>query len=130
MDELQTIAALAALAQTTRLQTFRLLVESEPEGIAAGELAKRLSVPQNTMSAHLSTLTSAGIVKKERQGRSIIYRADLTGFRATMLYLLQDCCGGNPDLCEPLIEKLTPCCQAPASADNPIGRHRNDRQAP
>ncbi|MEO2038157.1 MAG: metalloregulator ArsR/SmtB family transcription factor [Martelella sp.] len=124
MDENQTIAALAALAQPTRLQTFRLLVESEPDGIAAGELARRLDVPQNTMSAHLSTLARAGIITNERQGRSIIYRADLERFRAVMLYLLQDCCGGNADLCAPLIEGLAPCCAnaGPTHEDN-----RNDR---
>ncbi|WP_180900147.1 ArsR/SmtB family transcription factor [Martelella soudanensis] len=124
MDETQTITALAALAQSTRLQTFRLLVESEPDGIAAGELARRLDVPQNTMSAHLSTLTRAGIVVGERQGRSIIYRAELERFRAVVLYLLRDCCGGNPDLCAPLIEGLAPCC---TNAGHAHEDNRNDR---
>lgn len=110
MDEKQTIAALAALAQPTRLQTFRILVSQEPEGVAAGELARLVGVPQNTMSAHLSTLAQAGLVTAERQSRSILYRADLERFRATMLYLLQDCCGGNPALCAPLIADITPCC--------------------
>ncbi|MEY9770170.1 ArsR/SmtB family transcription factor [Sinorhizobium fredii] len=110
MDEKQTIAALAALAQSTRLQTFRLLVEREPEGVPAGELARLIGVPQNTMSAHLSTLANAGLVKGERQSRSIIYRADLERFRAVALYLLKDCCGGNASLCAPLIADLTPCC--------------------
>ncbi|GEC35851.1 ArsR family transcriptional regulator [Sinorhizobium fredii USDA 205] len=110
MDEKQTIAALAALAQSTRIQTFRLLVEREPEGVPAGELARLIGVPQNTMSAHLSTLANAGLVKGERQSRSIIYRADLERFRAVALYLLKDCCGGNASLCAPLIADLTPCC--------------------
>lgn len=110
MESISAIAALAALAQTTRLEAFRLLVKSEPEGIAAGELARLLDVPQNTMSAHLATLTRAGIVKSARQSRSIIYRADLEGFRALTLFLLKDCCGGNAALCAPLIADLTPCC--------------------
>jgi ArsR family transcriptional regulator len=110
MDENQTIAALAALAQPTRLQTFRLLVEKEPDGVPAGELARLVGVPQNTMSAHLSILANAGLVTGERQSRSIIYRVDLKHFRELMLYLLQDCCGGNPSLCAPLIADLTPCC--------------------
>ena len=110
MDESKTIAALAALAQPTRLQTFRLLVEQEPAGVPAGELARIIGVPQNTMSAHLTILTNAGLISGERQSRSIIYRADLEGFRAVMLYLLQDCCGGNARLCAPLIADLTPCC--------------------
>ncbi|ASY71831.1 Arsenical resistance operon repressor (plasmid) [Sinorhizobium fredii CCBAU 83666] len=62
------------------------------------------------MSAHLSTLANAGLVKGERQSRSIIYRADLERFRAVALYLLKDCCGGNASLCAPLIADLTPCC--------------------
>jgi ArsR family transcriptional regulator, arsenate/arsenite/antimonite-responsive transcriptional repressor len=110
MDEHKTIAALAALAQSTRLQTFRLLVEREPEGVPAGELARLVGVPQNTMSAHLSILTNAGLISGERQSRSIIYRADLERFREVTLYLIKDCCGGNAELCAPLIKELTPCC--------------------
>ncbi|MGV1758008.1 metalloregulator ArsR/SmtB family transcription factor [Rhizobium sp. P44RR-XXIV] len=110
MESTDAIAALAALAQTTRLETFRLLVKSEPDGIPAGELARMLDVPQNTMSAHLGTLSRAGIVRSERRSRSIIYRADLEGFRALTLFLLKDCCGGNAELCAPLIADLTPCC--------------------
>ncbi|MCJ8507500.1 metalloregulator ArsR/SmtB family transcription factor [Rhizobium lemnae] len=110
MDEKNVIDALGALAQSTRLQTFRLLVSKEPEGMAAGEIAKALDVPQNTMSAHLSTLSQAGLVLAERQGRSIIYRADLDGLRAVTLFLLKDCCGGNSQICAPIIAELTPCC--------------------
>ncbi|MDQ0454388.1 ArsR/SmtB family transcription factor [Rhizobium paknamense] len=104
------IATLAALAQTTRLETFRLLVRHEPDGVAAGALARLLDVPQNTMSAHLATLTRAGLVRSERQSRSIIYRADLDGLRNLMLFLLKDCCGGASELCAPLLAELTPCC--------------------
>ncbi|TPE49261.1 ArsR/SmtB family transcription factor [Amaricoccus solimangrovi] len=110
MDESATIAALAALAQPTRLRTFRLLVGKEPGGLPAGELARLIDVPQNTMSAHLATLTRAGLVSGERRGRSIVYRADLGNFGAVMLYLLRDCCGGNASLCAPLVSDLMPCC--------------------
>ncbi|MBB4064003.1 ArsR/SmtB family transcription factor [Gellertiella hungarica] len=110
MDENSAIAALAALAQPTRLQTFRLLVEREPEGVPAGELARIVGVPQNTMSAHLTILSNAGLISGERQSRSILYRADLEGFRSVMLYLLRDCCGGNARLCAPLLADLIPCC--------------------
>lgn len=116
MDDTRTITALAALAQPTRLTTFRLLVAREPEGIPAGKLARLAGVPQNTMSAHLSVLVRAGLVAGERHSRSIIYRADLTRFREVVTYLLQDCCGGRPDLCAPLVEDLTPCCTAKASS--------------
>jgi ArsR family transcriptional regulator len=110
MESEKAIAALAALAQSTRLDVFRRLVKHEPAGIAAGELARLLDVPQNTMSAHLATLSRAGLVTAERQSRSIIYRANLQAFQAVALFLLQDCCGGKPEICAPLIESLAPCC--------------------
>lgn len=110
MDNIAAISALAALAQTTRLETFRLLVRQEPDGVPAGELARLLDVPQNTMSAHLATLARAGLVRSERQSRSIIYRANLDGLRDLTLFLLKDCCGGSAELCAPLIAELTPCC--------------------
>lgn len=110
MESPHAIAALAALAQPTRLETFRLLVRHEPDGLPAGELARALDVPQNTMSAHLSTLSRAGLIEGERHSRSIIYRANLEHFRALTLFLLKDCCGGNAALCAPLIAELTPCC--------------------
>lgn len=117
MDSIEAIAALAALAQTTRLDTFRLLVEREPEGVPAGELARLLAVPQNTMSAHLSILSRAGLVSGERHSRSIIYHANLVRLREVTLFLLKDCCGGRPDVCAPLIADLTPCCSKAKAND-------------
>ncbi len=117
MDDQSVLAALGALAQPTRLQTFRLLVAREPDGVPAGELARLIGVPQNTMSAHLATLAQAGLVSGERRSRSIIYRADLARFRETILFLLNDCCGGRPDICAPLIADLSPCCPK-VSADD------------
>lgn len=116
MDNLEAIAALAALAQPTRLDTFRLLVTREPEGVPAGELARLIDVPQNTMSAHLAILSRAELIVGERHSRSIVYRANLEGLRALMLFLLKDCCGGRAELCAPLIVDLTPCCQPAESA--------------
>jgi ArsR family transcriptional regulator len=110
MDNIEAISALAALAQPTRLDTFRLLVQCEPEGVPAGELARLMAVPQNTMSAHLAILARAGLVTGERQSRSIIYRANLARLREVTLFLLKDCCGGRPDVCAPLIADLSPCC--------------------
>jgi ArsR family transcriptional regulator len=109
MDNNEAIVALSALAQATRLDTFRLLVKKEPEGVPAGELARLMAVPQNTMSAHLAILARAGLVVGERQSRSIIYRADLARFRDVVLFLLKDCCGGRPDICAPLAGDLMPC---------------------
>lgn len=110
MESESTILALSALAQRTRLDTFRLLVRHEPDGLPAGEIARQLDVPQNTMSAHLGILSRAGLVKSERQSRSIIYRADLDRLRALTLFLVKDCCAGKPELCGPLVAELTPCC--------------------
>jgi ArsR family transcriptional regulator len=109
MDNIEAIAALSALAQTTRLDTFRLLVKREPDCVPAGELARLMDVPQNTMSAHLAILARAGLVIGERQSRSIIYRADLSRFREVTLFLLKDCCGGRPDICAPLVADLASC---------------------
>lgn len=110
MDNESAIGALGALAQGTRLDTFRLLVRHEPHGISAGEIARRIDVPQNTMSAHLAILARAGLVRSERQSRSIIYRADLERLRELTLFLITDCCGGSADACAPLIAELIPCC--------------------
>jgi ArsR family transcriptional regulator len=112
MENEQAVLALAALAQPTRLRAFRLLVQHEPDGIAAGELARLLEVPQNTLSAHLSVLSRADLVTSERQSRSIVYRANLSAFQAVALFLLQDCCGGRPEICAPAIASLQPCCPA------------------
>ena len=110
MDELSTLDCLAALANPTRLAAFRLLVSHEPDGIAAGEVARLGGVPQNTMSTHLATLAHCGLVRGERHSRSVVYRADLERFRALMVFLLQDCCGGKPAVCAPILEAMTPCC--------------------
>ena len=111
METENAILALAALAQSTRLDVFRLLVKHEPEGLAAGDIAKAVAVPQNTMSSHLAILSRAGLVSTQRFSRSIVYRADLAQFQAVVLFMLRDCCGGLPEICAPLIENLTPCCQ-------------------
>ncbi len=110
MDELDAITAFAALAQPTRLQTFRLLVQREPEGVPAGELAQAIGIPQNTMSAHLSILARAGLILGERHSRSIIYRAQMPRVQALATFLIKDCCGGRPEICAPLIADLSPCC--------------------
>lgn len=109
MEQEKAILSLAALAQPTRLQAFKLLVRHEPDGVPAGDIAKMLAVPQNTMSSHLGVLTRAGLIRAERQSRLIIYRADVAALRDLTLYLIKDCCGGRAELCEPLIAELTPC---------------------
>ncbi|TCL90697.1 ArsR family transcriptional regulator [Rhizobium sp. PP-WC-2G-219] len=114
MESENAIEALGALAQSTRLDTFRLLVRHQPDGLPAGELARLIGVPQNTMSAHLAILSRAGLIDGQRHSRSIVYRAQLDRLRDLTLYLVKDCCGSNPALCAPLITALTPCCDRSA----------------
>ncbi len=102
MESENAILKLAALAQSTRLDVFRLLVKHEPDGLAAGDIAKALAVPQNTMSAHLAILGRAGLVMSERKSRSIIYRASLATLQDLTSFLVEDCCGGRADLCAPV----------------------------
>jgi ArsR family transcriptional regulator, arsenate/arsenite/antimonite-responsive transcriptional repressor len=109
MEQENAILALAALAQSTRLDAFRLLVRHEPEGLPAGDIARALAVPHNTMSTHLNILSRAGLVTSERQSRLIVYRANVALLRDLTLFLVRDCCGGNASLCAPLIAELDPC---------------------
>jgi ArsR family transcriptional regulator len=99
MEKSSAIAALGALAQETRLDIFRMLVQSGPEGMAAGELGQRLGQPSPTMSFHLTQLRFAGLVNSRREGRSIIYSANFTAMRALIGYLTENCCGGRPKTC-------------------------------
>jgi ArsR family transcriptional regulator len=103
MESEQAILALAALAQSTRMGVFKLLVKYEPDGLAAGDIARELAVPQNTMSAHLAILARADLVTSERQSRSIIYRANLSAFQTLTSFMVEDCCGGRADLCAPAV---------------------------
>ncbi|WP_324741834.1 metalloregulator ArsR/SmtB family transcription factor [Tsuneonella sp. CC-YZS046] len=106
MDKLEALETLAALSQQTRLDTFRLLVKHEPEGLPAGEIARALDVPPNTLSTHLATLARANLVVPERRSRVIQYRADISRLRGLLVFLAKDCCGGRAELCEPLFDEL------------------------
>lgn len=106
MDTKQAVEALAALSQDMRLDVFRLLVRTGPVGLCAGEIAERLAVRQNTLSTNLGVLTRAGLLVSAREGRSIRYFADLDGMRRLLGFLLEDCCGGRPETCRPLLEEL------------------------
>jgi len=99
MDKKDAIAALSALAQDTRLDAFRLLTRSEPEGMPSGDIARALDVPTNTLSSHLALLTRAGLVTSRRRGRSIVYHADIGGMKCLLSFLTQECCLGRPEVC-------------------------------
>lgn len=107
------VTTLSALAHEGRLAVFRLLVQAGPSGLAAGEIARRLEVLPNTLSAGLSALSHAGLVTARREGRSIIYAADYEGMRGLLAFLMEDCCGGSPEICVPLAaiaERAAACC--------------------
>ena len=96
------VESLSALAHEGRLKVFRLLVSAGPTGLAAGEIARRLGTPPNTLSANLSLLAHAGLVQSRRDGRSIIYAARFDRMGALMGYLAEDCCGGAAEVCAPV----------------------------
>ena len=111
MDTSRAVTALSALAQESRLKVFRLLVREGPEGMAAGDIARSLNVPHNTMSSHLGILSRAGLVVSRKESRSIIYSVDLKGTRDLLTFLIKDCCRGKPEVCQPLIASaLAECC--------------------
>jgi DNA-binding transcriptional ArsR family regulator len=107
MDERAAIDRLAALAQPTRLRVFRHLVQAHPEPVAAGDLARAMDTPHNTMSTHLAVLTRAGLVTVRRESRLMLYSADLDGFRALVAFLTRDCCCGRPEICAPILHALS-----------------------
>ena len=109
MEVLRAVAALEALGQPSRLQVFRLLAQSG--GCPAGEIARALEMKPNTLSGHLAILQNAGLLTSSRDGRIIRYAVDADGLRALLSWLLQDCCGGNPDLCAPVLDRIACACK-------------------
>jgi DNA-binding transcriptional ArsR family regulator len=107
MDKKNAIESLSALAQETRLAAFRYLVACCPGGKNAGEIARRCKVPHNTMSTHLAILERAGLIDSEKQGREMIYSADIQGLRSLVDFLARDCCGGRPEICGPVFGGAT-----------------------
>ena len=92
MERLDVIAALAALAQGSRLDVFRLLVQAGTEGMAAGQIGERLGLPSATLSFHLNQLKQAGLVTFRRKGRSLIYMAEYSAMNALLGFLTENCC--------------------------------------
>ena len=93
MDQKRAITALAALAQDTRLELFRLLVTCGPQGLPAGVIAERLGVQPSSLSFHLSQLTHAGLITQRRLSRQLIYSAEYGAMNALLAYLTENCCG-------------------------------------
>jgi len=120
MKKSTVVAALGALAQDTRLDIFRLLVQRGPEGVPAGEISQRLGQPSPTLSFHLNQLRFAGLVTSRRESRSIIYSANFKVMSELLGYLTENCCGGRSELCAP------PACapECPPSQNSTPKRNR------
>ena len=106
MEKQNVIAALGALAQETRLDIFRYLVEVGEGGVPAGQIGERLALPPATLSFHLKTLQQAKLVLRERRSRTLIYSANYSTMNSLLIYLTKNCCAGHPEdfgvhLCEP-----------------------------
>ena len=100
METRTAVVALSALAQDSRLDVYRLLVEAGPDGLAAGEIAAQLDLPAPTLSFHLAQLRNADLVTVRRDGRSLIYAADFEAMNGRLGFLTETCCGGNPAACD------------------------------
>ncbi len=131
METAIAIRRISAIAQEARLDVFRLLVKAGPSGMAAGEIARRLGVPANTLSAQLLVLSNAELVRARREGRSIIYAVNYQAMRDLLVFLTEDCCGGLAEMCAPLAEIATrsDCCPPKRGAnDETPARTRRRRQ--
>lgn len=101
MNTQNAVVILSCLAQEARLEIFRLLVQNSPVGLAAGEIAKRLNIPASTLSFHLKELTHAGLIKSEQSSRFIYYSTDFKVMNELVAYLMENCCGGQTNCCNP-----------------------------
>lgn len=104
------VAALAALAQETRLAVFRYLVRVGPQGAIVGDIRDELDIPNTTLSFHLATLKHAGLVLCRREGRRLFYCAHYDGMRDLLLYLTEDCCAGRPEICHAITATISSRC--------------------
>jgi DNA-binding transcriptional ArsR family regulator len=98
------VEALSALAHPSRLAVFRLLVRAGRDGVAAGEVARLLDTPPNTMSTQLAILSRSGLITSRRESRSVIYQADYGAFSELLGFLVEDCCDGRPEVCTRLAD--------------------------
>lgn len=95
MESKKVVAALAALAQTSRLAVFRLLVQAGPEGLAASKIAEQLEIPASSLSFHLKELSHVELIVSRQDGRFIIYAANYDAMNELIGFLTENCCAGN-----------------------------------
>lgn len=99
METKDALAALAALAQDTRLAVFRHLVEAGPDGVTVGRIGEALGVAPATLSFHLKELGHAGLVRSRQESRYVWYSADYAAMNGLIAYLTENCCQGRPQDC-------------------------------
>jgi ArsR family transcriptional regulator, arsenate/arsenite/antimonite-responsive transcriptional repressor len=104
MEKQQALAALGALAQETRLDIYRLLVQTGPDGLPAGHIGEQLGLPSATLAFHLKELKHAGLVTFTRDGRSLIYAAEYPTMTGLLFYLSENCCGRGSNQCPPALQ--------------------------
>jgi DNA-binding transcriptional ArsR family regulator len=107
MDQTSAVSALSALAHPGRLEIFRLLVRAGSGGLSAGDISRATRILPNTLSSSLGILTQSGLTRSHRVGRSIIYSADYDAMGGLLAFLMEDCCGGEPAICEPAVRLAT-----------------------
>jgi DNA-binding transcriptional ArsR family regulator len=107
MDTQDALAALAALAQESRLAVFRLLVQAGPDGMAASKISEAIDVPPSSLSFHLKELTHADLITSRQEGRFVYYAANFPAMNALLAYLTENCCGGETSC-------ATACTPAPS----------------
>lgn len=112
--------ALTALGHPGRLAVFRLLARRAPQGVRPSEIADALDLKPNTLSAYVATLTRAGLLVTWREGRSVFYGVDLERTRALVDFLVNDCCRGRPELCEPLAARSLERLAAGRESNRPV----------
>ena len=118
MESKDAVAALAALAQSSRLSVFRTLVQAGPSGLPAGQVAELTGIPPSSLSFHLKELSHAGLADSRQDGRFVIYTARFETMNALLGYLTDNCCGGNP------------CTSASACAPKPAAKKTASRKEP
>ena len=107
----EALNAFAALSQETRLKAFKIIIEYGEGGVAAGVVSDRLAIPHNSLSFHLSCLENAQLVSSRKEGRSIIYKANIKSVEGLIDYLRENCCvnESSSSSVDCLIEKSDPC---------------------
>lgn len=119
MEKIKALAALSALAHDARIDVFRLLIRAGPGGVSAGQIAEALEIRPNTLSNNLNILSGAGLVRSKREGRSVRYFANMDGMCALLSFLMEDCCGGRAELCQPVLDQIA-CAPGTGATAKPL----------